>query len=216
MHTITRKYETMNKQLIKFVLLAGIITIAGCDKGDKTAQPEKAPMAVEETAAAPQERPAMMEERTVTMESTVTAINHETRQVTLQNTAGESVTFIASDEVRNLAQVDVGDKVLVEYIEAIEIQVMGPEEAQLGTAEISAATRAEPGEKPAGAEITETTVIVVIEAINKENETVTLKGPEGNSKTVKVRNPANLEKVAVGDKVMITYTESLAVVVTEK
>lgn len=206
----------MNKQLIKFVLLAGIITIAGCDKGDKTAQPEKAPMAVEETAAAPQERPAMMEERTVTMESTVTAINHETRQVTLQNTAGESVTFIASDEVRNLAQVDVGDKVLVEYIEAIEIQVMGPEEAQLGTAEISAATRAEPGEKPAGAEITETTVIVVIEAINKENETVTLKGPEGNSKTVKVRNPANLEKVAVGDKVMITYTESLAVVVTEK
>lgn len=216
MHTITRKYETMNKQLIKFVLLAGIITIVGCDKGDKTAQPEKAPMAVEETAAAPQEKPAMMEEVTVTMEATVTAVNQETRQVTLLDSSGESVTFIAGEQVRNLAQVDVGDKIMVEYIEAIEIQVMGPEEAELGAGEISAATRAEPGEKPAGAAISETTVIVVIEAIDKENETVTLKGPEGNSKTVKVRNPANLEKVAVGDKVMITYTESLAVVVTEK
>ncbi len=206
----------MNKHLIKFFLLAGIITISGCDKGDKSAQPEKAPAAVEETATTLQEKPAMKEQVTVTMESTVTAVNHETRQVTLQDSSGELVTFIAGEQVRNLAQVDVGDKILVEYIEAIEIQVMGPEEAQLGAGEISAATRAEPGEKPAGAEITETTVIVVIEAINKENETVTLKGADGNSKTVKVRNPANLEKVTIGDKVMITYTESLAVVVTEK
>ena len=150
------------------------------------------------------------------LEATVTAVNHETRQVTLQDSKGESVTFIASKDVRNLAQVDVGDKIMVEYMEAIEIQVMGPEEAELGAGEISAATRAEPGEKPAGAAISETTLIVVIEAIDKENETVTLKGREGNSKMVKVRNPANLDKVAVGDKVKITYTEALAVVVTEK
>ena len=206
----------MNKHLIKFLLLAGIITIAGCDKGDKTAQPEKAPMTEQSPVTATQEKPAMMEKVTATMEATVTAINHETRQVTLQNTAGESVTFIASDDVRNLAQVEVGDKIMAEYMEAIEIQVMGPEEAELGAGEIAAATRAEPGEKPAGAAIAETTLVVVIESINKGNETVTLKGPEGNSKTVKVRNPANLDKVAIGDKVMITYTESLAVVVTEK
>ena len=105
----------MNKHLIKFFLLAGIITISGCDKGDKTAQPEKAPAAVEETATTLQEKPAMKEQVTVTMESTVTAVNHETRQVTLQDSSGESVTFIAGEQVRNLAQVDVGDKILVEY-----------------------------------------------------------------------------------------------------
>ena len=206
----------MYKHLLKFFLLAGIVAITGCDKAEKTAQPEKAPMAVEETAAAPQEKPAMMEQVTSTMEATVTAINHETRQVTLLDSSGESVTFIAGEQVRNLAQVEVGDNLIMEYIEAIEIQVLAPDEAELGAGEISAATRAKPGEKPAGAAISETTLVVVIEAINKENETVTLKGPEGNSKTVKVRNPANLEKVAIGDKVMITYTESLAVVVTEK
>ncbi|KPJ90248.1 MAG: hypothetical protein AMJ53_14245, partial [Gammaproteobacteria bacterium SG8_11] len=145
-----------------------------------------------------------------------TAINQKTREVTLQNEAGESVTFIAGDQVRNLAQVKVGDKLSVDYMEAVEIEVLGPKEAEVGAADAAAVGRAEPGEKPAGAAIRETTVVLVIEAIDKEMQTVTLKGPAGNSKTVKVRNPDNLNKAAVGDKVRVTYTEGLAVSVTEK
>ena len=94
--------------------------------------------------------------------------------------------------------------------------MLGPDEAELGAGAVTAAGTAEPGEKPAGAEITEMTVVAVIEAIDKENEQVTLKGPQGGTKTVKVRNPANLDKVAVGDKVRITYTRALAVNVTEQ
>ena len=90
----------MNKQFLKFILLAGVIAIAGCDKGEKAAQPEAAPPAKE--AAAPQEKPAMKQEALITLEATVTAINQETREVTLQNSEGESITFIASDEVKTL------------------------------------------------------------------------------------------------------------------
>jgi hypothetical protein len=39
---------------------------------------------------------------------------------------------------------------------------------------------------------------------------VTLKGADGKTTTVKVRNPKNLENVKVGDVVVITYTEALA------
>lgn len=204
----------MNKQFLTFILLAGIITISGCDKSEKAAQQETPPTAKE--AAAPQEKPAMKEEFLVTMEATVTAINHDTREVTLQSSEGESVTFIAGDEVRNLAQVEVGDKLKVEYMEAIQIQVLAPGEAEVGAQEVVAGGRAELGEKPAGGAISETTIVAVIEAIDKENQTATLKGPEGNSKVVKVRNPENLEKVAIGDKVVITYTEAMAIKVTEK
>jgi guanyl-specific ribonuclease Sa len=204
----------MNNHFLKFVLLAGVIAVAGCDKGEKAAQPEAAPPAKE--AAAPQEKPAMKQEALITLEATVTAINQETREVTLQNSEGESITFIASDEVRNLAQVEVGDKLKVEYLEAIEIRVLAPGEAEVGAQQIVTGGRAELGEKPAGGAISETTIVAVIEAIDKENQTATLKGPEGNSKVVKVRNPENLEKVAIGDKVIITYTEAMAVKVTEK
>jgi hypothetical protein len=213
----------MNKQLLTIFLLAGIFAIVGCNKGEKAAQTETtpmaekaAPMAEESTPSAPQEKAHVMEESSVTMEATVTAINQETREVTLENEAGESVTFIASDEVRNLAQVNVGDKLSVDYLEAVEIQVLNPEEAEVGAEGVAAAGRAELGEKPAGAAVSETTVVLLIEAIDKEMETVTLKGPKGNSKTVKVRNPDNLDKAAVGDKVRITYTEGLAIKVTEK
>ena len=149
------------------------------------------------------------------MEATVTAINQETREVTLKNAAGEEVTIIADDEVRNLAQVEVGDILTIEYLEGVMIEVVDPK-TELGSSEVSAAARAAPGEKPAGAAATETSVVVVIEAIDLEDETVTLKNAEGVSKTVVARNPENLKKVSVGDKVMITFTEAVAMTVTEK
>jgi len=40
---------------------------------------------------------------------------------------------------------------------------------------------------------------------------VTIKGPEGNTETVKARNPKNLDAVKVGDLVEITYTRALAI-----
>ncbi|WP_455208339.1 hypothetical protein [Kaarinaea lacus] len=216
----------MNKQLLTICLLAGIFAIAGCKKGEEAAQTETAPMAEETTAAAPmaeetaaaepQEKPSISKESLVSLEATVTAVNPDTREVTLENAAGESITVVAGEEVRNFAQIAVGDKLTVDYMEAVEIQVLGPDEAEVGATAVTGGARAEQGEKPGGAVISETTVVVVIEAIDKEMETVTVKGPAGNSKTVKVENPDNLDKVAIGDKVRVTYTEGLAIEVTEK
>ena len=212
----------MNIQLLKLLLLASVIAFAGCNKQEKsaapetTAEPEKTAMA-EETPAAEdtQEKPSIYEESISTLEATVTAIDQNTREVTLQNADGESMTIIAGEEVRNLAQVEVGDKVMLEYLEAVSIDVFAADEVQVGATVASGAARADLGEKPAGTAMSETTVVVEIVAIDKENEQVTLKGPQGNTKTVQVRNPDNLNKVVVGDKVMITYTEAMAVRVTE-
>ena len=168
-----------------------------------------------EMQSATEEKPSVVEETLVSMEATVTAINQETREVTLQNEAGESVTFIASDEVQNLAQVKVGDKLAVDYMESVQIEVVGPEE-EVSAEGLVGAERAKPGEKPAGAAISETSVVVVVEAIDNEKGTVTVKGPAGNSKTVKARNPDNLNKIVVGDKIRVTYTEALAVKVTQE
>ena len=55
------------------------------------------------------------------------------------------------------------------------------------------------------------TVTATVEALDKKNQTVTLKGPEGKSVTVKVKDPKNMENVNVGDEVVITYSEALAI-----
>ncbi len=220
----------MDKQLVKIFIIASVIAFAGCDK--KPASEESASK-TEETAAVTQEKapetgdmsmssapmhekPSMHEESISTMEATVTAIDQTTRQVTLKKADGESVSFIADEEVKNLAQVEVGDKLLLEYLEAVTVQVLDSDHAELGTTVVEESARAKPGEKPGAVAVSEVTVVVVIEAIDKEHEKVTLKGAEGKSKTVKVRNPDNLSKVTVGDKVAITYTEAIAVNVTKK
>ncbi len=40
---------------------------------------------------------------------------------------------------------------------------------------------------------------------------MTFKGPGGETRTVKVRDPAKLQGVSVGDMVDITYAEAIAV-----
>ena len=161
------------------------------------------------------ERPAVGAASLITLSATVTAVNQETRQVTLKGADGNELAITVGEEVKNLPQVEVGDQVEVAYYESVNVEVLGPEQTEPGATALSALETAEPGQKPAGALATELSVVATIDAIDKNTETVTLKGPEGNTKTVKVRNPANLEKVVVGDQVMITLTRAVAINVTE-
>ena len=206
----------MSNRFLKYFLLAIFVVIAGCDKGQKAAQPSQSDETGKTATVTSQQKPSLKNEALLTIEATVTAINHETREVTLQDIDGESFTFVAGEQVRNLAQVKVGDKLKVDYLQSIQIKVLAPDEAEVGVQQTVAGERAEPGEKPAGTAVTETTIVASIEAIDKEKQTVSLKGPKGHIRTLKIRKPENLEKVAVGDKVMITFSELLAVKVTEK
>ena len=170
--------------------------------------------ASEESSAAAGDRPEMGAASLVTLSATVAAINQETREVTLKDADGKEIAITVGEGVKNLAQVKVGDQVQVAYYESVNVEVLSPDQAEPEAAAISALEAAAPGQKPAGAMTSELSVVATIEAIDKDGETVTLKGPEGNTRTVKVRNPANLEKVALGDRVMITLTRAVAVDVT--
>jgi hypothetical protein len=48
-------------------------------------------------------------------------------------------------------------------------------------------------------------------AIDKKRQTVTLEGPEGGKVTLKVQDPANLERAQVGHLVEATYREAVSI-----
>ena len=56
-------------------------------------------------------------------------------------------------------------------------------------------------------------VTATVEEINIEANTFKLKGPSGEIKEYEARNPENLKKAEVGDLVVITYTEAVAITV---
>jgi len=144
------------------------------------------------------------------LQATVTAIDLKTRMVTLKGPEGNASTFYVDKSARNLPQVKVGDVVKITYVEALAWKVNKSHKTAPSPVVETAATRTASGAKPGGAMARRISITASIEAIDLANGTVTLKGPEGNSRTIKARNPANLKKVKVGDLVDITYTESVA------
>jgi hypothetical protein len=108
--------------------------------------------------------------------------------------------------------VKVGDRVAVDYLQSLSIHVKPPGDAINDVR--AAADRAEPGARPAGMVAQHMTVTATVQTIDKDAGTVTLKGTagqEGNVQTIKARDPRNLANVHAGDRVVMTYTEMLAV-----
>lgn len=148
-----------------------------------------------------------------TVTATVVSVNQKTREVTIKTKDGQLHSFIAGDDVKNLPQVKKGDIITAVYTEAIAYEVR--EHGTAGVTTTTASASAAPGSKPAGAVAQQTTVTVLITAIDPSVPTVTFMGPKGNKETIKVRDPKNLVGVKVGDKVDLTYTEALAIKVDE-
>ena len=154
--------------------------------------------------------PKVVKEMEAVMTATVVAIDLQTRIVSLKGEDGEVRDIKVGEEAVNLPQVKVGDLVTIKFYESIAVEVIKPG-TFAGAGEKTAIVKAKPGEMPGGMVAKQVSVTATITAIDKQKSTITLKGPEGKLNTVKVQDPANLEKVKVGDELMITYTEALAI-----
>ena len=141
----------------------------------------------------------------------VEAINHETRDVVLRRSDGEVIAFTASEEARNLDQVSIGDVVTAEYVESVSIEVMANDGMEAGVGEVAALARTEKGEMPGVAAMDTQIVTATVEEINIEANTFKLKGPNGNIEEYVARNPENLKRAEVGDLVVFTTTEAVAI-----
>jgi Cu/Ag efflux protein CusF len=73
------------------------------------------------------------------------------------------------------------------------------------------APAAKPEGKPAMGEAREVRARGTISAIDKEKSTVTLKGEKGRTITLHVQDPAKLDVLKVGDPVVGTYIEAIAI-----
>ena len=191
-----------------FALLAGLFVLSIAAGGCATAPAGKSAG----TAEPPSWASANMFEET----ATVQAVDQSTRMVTLKGPKGNSITFKAGDDVRNLAQVKVGDEVTFTYFESLAVRVLKEGEVFPASGESASMSRAEPGKKPGGEIGTEKSFNATITAIDKAAKTVTLMGEDGKSVTVTPLRPEKLVEVKLGDRLVITYTESIAVKVEKK
>lgn len=159
------------------------------------------------------ERPSLSTSRTATVSAVVEAIDHETREVTLRKADDTTLTFIASEEARNLDQVEVGDLLRAEYTESLSVDVFPNDGIEPEAAVAAAVARTKEGEMPGLAAMEQAVIVATLEEVNLETNTFKLKEPDGSIREYVAQVPSNLTRVEVGDLVVITITDAVAIVV---
>jgi hypothetical protein len=186
------------KTLIAVLAAAAVVTVQACTS-------TQTPSAEEKPAIG-----AVGEADMVTVRGWIDAVDKTNRTVTLKGPRGGTVTLDVKDP-KKLDAVAVGDPVVAAFIEALALQVKKVPGATSGVSVTEARVTSKPDETPAGAVGREVVVTATITAIDRKAQTVTIKGPRGNTETIKVKDATNLTGVEPGDVAELTYTQALAV-----
>lgn len=190
--------------------LVGLLTLASCES-DRKPSPTGSATATSKFDFETGEAGGVAED-SITVTTTVSAIDKATRSVTLTGAEGRQASFTAGPEIRNFDQLRVGDRVEATLIERLKVFVRSGEEEP--SVSHSAAIAAAPkGAKPGvmAGEMYE--VVATVKAIDPETRTATLLFSDGQSRTVPIRRDVELSRYKVGDNVVIRVSTALSVIV---
>jgi hypothetical protein len=149
--------------------------------------------------------------------ATVAALDSSERMITLRGPRGVEMTIEAGPDVRNFAQIEVGDTVRVHYELVYGAQLVDPEAVpEQAAAAAAGMARAEEGERPGGVIGMIEAMVVLIESIGPGGRTATFITPEGSLQAIVVRHEearAFARELAAGDLVQLTVAEAVAIFV---
>jgi hypothetical protein len=151
----------------------------------------------------------------ITRTATVTKIDQKDRWVTLKLADGTLVDVQAGPAVKNFAQIKVGDKVEASQQDTLTIEVVPAGQAAPNATGGTAVVTAPAGTRPLGIVVDTTVVTGAVTAIDYAKRTITLLGPEGNSRTFEVGPAAKkFDAVKKGDNVVVTLKSATTIEVT--
>ena len=110
------------------------------------------------------------------MEGVVTKVNKSTRTVILRNEQGETQ-FIASRDVKNFAQIKVGDHLNISFEIGVTVELLNAKSNIRSEKQTTTLTMAHLSEKPSGSVVNRTTVISDVVDIDKAKKNISIKGP---------------------------------------
>ena len=142
----------------------------------------------------------------------ITAIDPKTRNITMEGSLGNTITLKASEAVTRFDEFAVGDLVQAMYSESLSGELRAPTEAELEApwVELDGAAIAKENMAPAAGVGIVVRAVCTIEGMNRATRTVTVKDPRGLFHVIPDVDPANMEGVNIGDTIIITYSQAIA------
>jgi hypothetical protein len=147
--------------------------------------------------------------------ATVYAIDVPTRVLTLQHDMGGIETLKVGDAVQNLDQFSPGDTVVVDFDQGLVLEFQ-PAGAEFVAPEATPVpVPADKAQDSVASRAQQMRTTVTVAAINAKKRVVTLQAPTGRGYKVKAGPGVKLDQLRVGDKLLATYTESVALRLTK-
>ena len=140
-------------------------------------------------------------------------IEQDTRLVTLQHGSGDTIQVVCGPEVKNFDKLAVGDLVTTTYKEDLAIRIDPTGSFSESTEHMSSS--AKKGATPAAQFWEKREVTAKISAIDKAKGTAPIETRHGEKFTVIPDVPENLDKVQVGNFVVVTQTTTRAISVSK-
>jgi len=150
--------------------------------------------------------------QSVSITATVEAIDAEHRELTLKGEkSGDVVVVEVPDSVKRFSEIKVGDKLKIRYTESLVLELHKADSAaKLGT-EYGEEVERSPSARPAGSVTRRIVSTVAVKSMDKSVPSITVQTAKGNTRSFRVQDVKNLDNVAAGDKITITYSEAIAV-----
>lgn len=150
----------------------------------------------------------------VSLVATVESVDRANRKVTLRGPAGDTHVVRVGKHITEFPRVDVGDEVEVSYVQSMVNEIREPTAEELRTPLRIIDVR--PEDPNDVREMRVIHAVVTIEAIDNEMQTVSVRGAMGAHRTFPVIYPERLAQAEIGDTVIITYVEAMAVTLVER
>lgn len=154
---------------------------------------------------------------TVEVKGTITEINKETRDITIMGTKGDLHTITAGPEVERFDEIEVGEIVTFDFYKYVKAEFRKPTEAELAEPLVIIAEAGKAGldVEPGAAVGAMVKAVVTIQVINLPFMYVNIQGPKGDFTTVHMKDKDLIQKLHVGQVVILTYAEAVAVSLTK-
>ena len=150
--------------------------------------------------------------------ATIIAIDRANRILTLQGEQGNVFTVDVPQKVARFDALKKGDRVSVNYYEALALSLQKGGAGATGARETTTVQRS-PGLLPGGIATRKITATAKVLNVDRVHDTVTIEGASGKVQTIDVTDPQlqqRLANVQVGDQIQVTYMQAVAVDVTPR
>ncbi len=194
--------------------LAALSLAASANAETPAAAPaKKAPAAVE---VHPTGKPGMAgASRVQKLTATVKGVDAPNR-VLILDVKGQTQNVKVGPGVKRFDEIAAGDTITIQVEQGLLLEYQPAGSETVEPTAVAGGARAAADQAPGGAAAAGIQATVTVTAIDLKNRMVVFQGPQGGVYQVKAGPKVQLEKLKVGDKLLATYAEAVAIKLEKK